>query len=103
MRVIERNMLSSIARKENFKSGNTQVIFIDKENFEVRLHGNKIAVGNVNEKSVRISHAGWETNTTKSRLNALLAVNSINQRNFVWYLDNEKEFNNWEGEFALNI
>lgn len=103
MRVIEKRMLNAIAKGKSFKSGNTQVIFTDKDNFEVRLHGNKIAVGNVSEKSVRISHAGWETNTTKSRLNALLSVNSINQRNFVWYVDNEKEFNDWEEVFALNI
>ena len=103
MRVIERNMLSSIAKGKRFKSGNTQVAFIDKDNFEVRLHGNKIAVGNVSEKSVRISHAGWETNTTKSRLNALLATNSINQRNFVWYVDNEREFESWAEDFKLNI
>ena len=41
----------------------------------------------------QIINAGWFSNTTKERLNALPNVH-ITQKNWVWYL-NEKE---WNGE-----
>jgi hypothetical protein len=59
----------------------------------LRLHGNAIAYKyNDPEKMLSITNAGWQSNTTKERLNALPNV-SIKQKNFVWYL-NGKE---WDG------
>ncbi len=57
---------------------------------ELKLFGNTIAykIG----QDIFISNCGWESNTTKERLNALPNV-SIQQKNFVWYL-NGKE---WDG------
>ncbi len=57
------------------------------------LHGNIIAKI-VKGVGLFITNAGWATNTTKDRLNALPNV-SIQQKNFVWYL-NGKE---WDGEW----
>ena len=45
------------------------------------------------ERTLSITNAGWESNTTKERLNGLDGV-SIQQKAGIWYL-NGKE---WEGE-----
>lgn len=49
------------------------------------LHGNEIAKFDDNGK-LWITNAGWSSNTTKERLNALPGV-SIGQKNYVWYLN----------------
>lgn len=57
------------------------------------LHGNKIA--EKREDGLYITNAGWSSNVTKERLNAIPNVN-IYQRNFNWFL-NGKE---WNGEWT---
>ncbi len=56
----------------------------------VWLHDNLIASINWATQCIAISDAGWQTNTTKSRLNALLQGLGnrahIHQKNFVWHL-----------------
>lgn len=56
------------------------------------LHGNKIA--QFRDGTLWITNAGWQSNTTKERLNGLNGV-SISQKDFVWFL-NGKE---WNGEW----
>lgn len=57
----------------------------------VRLHGNEIAAIRPIEGTVRVSDCGWQTNTTKSRLNALISAltkhghdGGISQKNGEW-------------------
>ena len=57
----------------------------------VRLHGNEIAAIRPIEGTVWISDCGWQTNTTKSRLNALISAltrhghdSGISQKNGEW-------------------
>ena len=57
------------------------------------LHGNKIA--EKRDGALWITNAGWNTVTTKERLNGLDGV-TIFQRKHVWYL-NGKE---WCGEWV---
>ena len=57
------------------------------------LFGNRIAERRVD--GLYITNAGWQSNTTKERLNALPNV-SINQKRGVWFL-NGKE---WDGTWA---
>ena len=63
----------------------------------LKLHSNTIAYRSKSDGKVYISNCGWETNTTKMRLNYLLyKYNSplqIRQKNFVWYLGNDV----WDG------
>ena len=79
------------------KQGNCQVtMFSDLTNNkhwkEVRLHGNKIAHIDYNNKSVRISDCGWQTVTTKAALNRVLQQlglpNGIYQKKHIWYISN---------------
>ena len=95
MRKIERNMNTAIKSQKNWSSGNTQVI-TDGGMSRVFLHGNHIAnvfddVANGNVKTiVQLFDGGWQSNTTKSRLNALLdefaTGFSVFQKNWVWFV-----------------
>lgn len=60
----------------------------------MKLHGNAIAYRyNDPLKTLSITNCGWESNTTKERLNAIEGV-GISQKAGIWYL-NGKE---WDGE-----
>ena len=88
MRKIEQQMNNAIKANQDFKSGNTQVITIEGVSF-VYLHGNQIA--SIDDDSMTIYDGGWQSNTTKSRLNALcdefcIAGEGVFQKNFTWYV-----------------
>lgn len=79
-----------------FRRENMSVTINDSGTVCLKLHGNIIALRNYDGK-VYIRNCGWETQTTKERLNYLLyAFNSdlkITQRKFVWYLGDKP----WDG------
>jgi hypothetical protein len=89
MRKIESQMNAAITNSKDWKSGNTEVTNIDGVSY-VYLHGNKIAeVGN---SFIRLFDGGWQSNTTKSRLNALLSAHGlpgegIFQKKFEWFIN----------------
>ena len=95
MRKIEQQMNRAIANKADWASSNTRVEFNDSTNCSsVFLHGHNIATFDHNLKAVKISSCGWQTNTTKSRLNAILSEVkygcSVFQKQFNWFVS----FNN---------
>lgn len=69
---------------------------------KIWLHGNAIARRNENG-SIEISSAGWQSNTTKERLNGLLYKLGLNiyisQKNWQWYLGGE-EFSTGRGQWT---
>jgi len=88
MRKIESQMIEAINGNKNWKSGNTEVV-TNMGVSTVYLHGNKIAL--VDDTSLTIFDGGWQSNTTKSRLNALceeycIAGEGVFQKNFLWYV-----------------
>lgn len=93
MRKITEQMLEAFINNRSKKIGNTEVIASEHKTV-LLLHGNLIAESNV--EGLFIQNLGWETNTTKERLNSLPGV-SIHQKNWKWYL-NGKE---WNGERML--
>ena len=72
-----------------FSSGNTTVVQNDRD-MDVFLHGNHIASLCKISMDLRLFDGGWQSNTTKSRLNALLdefgGGDRVIQKDFVWYL-----------------
>ena len=104
MRKLETNMNNAIRAKKNFSSSNTTVqtftFFNSKdvycEESKVFLHGNHIAnvfddvVNGDVKKVVQLFDGGWQTVTTKSRLNALLdefaTGFSVFQKNWDWFV-----------------
>jgi hypothetical protein len=89
MRKIEREMNAAICENRNWKSGNTEVIADHDGVSRVYLHGNKIA--EIGDDFVQIFDGGYQSATTKSRLNAILSEHGIKgecvfQRNFKWFV-----------------
>ena len=80
MRKVTRETCAAFMAGNHLKIGNTE-----STGDELLLHGNCIAkrVNGV----VLISNAGWETVTTKERLNGLEA--GISQKNFIWHRKDE--------------
>ena len=72
-----------------FSSSNTTVVQNDRD-MDVFLHGNHIASLCKISMDLRIFDGGWQSNTTKSRLNALLdefgGGDRVIQKDFTWYL-----------------
>jgi hypothetical protein len=91
MRKIEREMNAAISNNVDWQKDNTTVTF-DAETGEskVYLHGNHIA--DVGDNYIRLFDGGWQSNTTKSRLNAILsehgeAGDCVFQKNFDWFVN----------------
>ncbi len=91
MRKIERQMCDAVQGNRNWSSANTSVTF-DKETHtsSVYLHGNLIAT--VTDNDMTIYDGGWQSNTTKSRINALcdafcVSGEGVFQKDFQWYVN----------------
>lgn len=92
MRNIDEKMCAAVAAHKNFKLSNTEVVASEDGNVYVYLHGNKIYMEVDGKES--FSLAGWNTNTTRSRLNALGV--SVSQKNFApMYNGKEIDCNKW--------
>jgi hypothetical protein len=89
MRQITKEAASAFGNNREFSKSNTQVK-VDERSTRLRLHGNLIAEKIGNE--LFIDSCGYETATTKERLNGLWGVHII-QRKGKWFL-NGKE---WDG------
>ena len=89
MRQIEAKMNKAMRHFLPFSSGNTTVVQHRNE-MEVFLHGNHIATLCKISMDLRFFDGGWQSNTTKSRLNALLdefvPSMGVFQKDFVWYV-----------------
>ena len=93
MRKIESQMNRAIRGQRNWTSGNTTVFTTDNGlESTVYLHGNHIATFDHVHQNLYIFDGGWQSNTTKSRLNALCyEFNTgfkVIQRDWTWYLQN---------------
>ena len=91
MRKIEKQMNNALRTFSNWSSGNTTVTST-KEEMLVHLHGNHIATVNKATMTINLFDGGWQSNTTKSRLNAILSEFrygdcSVFQKNFTWFLN----------------
>jgi len=94
MRKIESQMIAAIKSETDWKSGNTKVVnfFNDGDKCVVSsvfLHGNKIA--EITDNDMTIFDGGYQSTTTKSRLNALCSEfcvtgEGVFQKNFQWYV-----------------
>ena len=87
MRVIERQMNHAISQEIDWKKDNTQVVNIEGVSF-VYLYNNLIAM--VGDTWLELFDGGHQSNTTKSRLNAILSAHGngerVYQKNFNWFV-----------------
>ena len=92
MRKIERSMNTAISECIDWHQGNTRVTFSPESNeSHVYLYDRRIA--SVGEDYVRLYSGGFQTATTKSRLNSLLIEHGcqdrVYQRGGRWYVESE--------------
>tara|TARA_Y100001972_G_scaffold103843_1_gene130421 strand:+ start:1281 stop:1565 length:285 start_codon:yes stop_codon:yes gene_type:complete len=93
MRKITEDAIRAFRNRQEFKRGNTEVRVFGHL-CQLRLHGNVIAEDKDGE--LWITSAGWESNTTKERLNGFPTV-SIHQKDYQWFLNGHA----WDGEWIL--
>lgn len=90
-RKIELELIAAVLNGRNYAKANTQVVH-DNGRAYVYLHGHNIA--QVFDDYLLLNDCGYQTATTKSRLNALLhgvgAEAGIYQKKFTWYLAGAK-------------
>jgi len=100
MRKIEQQMNRAIVNRNNWSNSNT---FVEYNSFTdcstIVLHRTAIAVYDHKNQALKLNTGGWQTNTTKSRLNAILDEvmygASVFQRQFNWFLS----YNNQTHDF----
>jgi len=92
MKKVTRQAINAFTNNENFNGSNT-IVRHENGTTKMFLFGNMIA--KKEDGKVYITNAGWESNTTKERLNAIQGV-SIQQKNFVWYLNGKQ----WDGKLT---
>ena len=90
MRKIEREMCDAVQGNRNWKNANTEVkIDLETKVSSVYLYGKLIAT--VSDDDMIIFDGGVQSNTTKSRLNALcnefcITGECVFQKDFAWYV-----------------
>jgi hypothetical protein len=93
MRAITKQSIKAFMNAEPFKKSNMEVEVLPNVTV-LKLFGNRIAYRyNDPERTLSITNCGWNTATTKERLNALPDV-SIQQVRGEWFLNGRK----WNGE-----
>ncbi len=88
MRKIESLMNNAITKGIDFKLDNTEVVNFTNHS-DVFLHGNLIA--RIGETWMELFDGGMQSNTTKSRLNAILRAHGLPgecvfQKNYEWFV-----------------
>ena len=85
-------MNRAVVNKNDWSNSNTRVEYNSNTDCStVYLHNNRIATVDHNTNALKLSSCGWQSVTTKSRLNAILqeliAGASVYQKQFNWFLN----------------
>ena len=109
MRKLERQMNFAISNKADWSVHQILKLNITTQQIAVSiyLHGHQIATFDHNLKAVKLSSCGYETNTTKSRLNAILEEVKygckVFQKNWDWFVNyNDQTASFWDGMILLD-
>jgi hypothetical protein len=96
MRKITGEAVDAFLSGRNYKKDNTEVV-VQGNKVTMLLHDNKIAMVGAfdSHPELRITTGGWDTNTTKERLNGLPGV-QVNHSDHKLYLNGKK----WDGEWT---
>ena len=98
-------MIAAVNGNKNWSSGNTQVV-TNCGVSTVYLHGNKIAL--VDDTSLTVFDGGYQSKTTKSRLNALInefcnaVTDGIFQKDYLWFIRDNKEVKDFVSGYVFD-
>ena len=106
MRKIEQQMNRAIVNKNDWSNSNTVVDYNSNTNCStVVLHRTAIATYDHNNQALKLNTGGYTSNTTKSRLNAILqgiiGCASVYQRNWNWFLNYNNVTHNFNDGMIL--
>lgn len=96
MRKITELAASAFHSGVDFSQSNTTVRNDIHGNTVLSLHGHTIAI-KYNDGSIFVNDAGWQTNTTKERINGIIdttlnsVISRVYQRDYTWYVDTDSE------------
>ena len=106
MRKIEIEMNAAIQNNIDWQKDNTSVHFDPETGVSiVRLHGSKIA--EVTDNDMTIFDGGYQSKTTKSRLNALITefcnavTDGVFQKNYQWFVRDNNEVKQFTGSYTF--
>ena len=90
MRKIEQQMNRALVNRNNWAGSNTSVSYNENTDCSsVYLHGHQIATLDHKNQALKLSSCGYQTVTTKSRLNAILDEIDygckVFQKNWNWF------------------
>ncbi len=110
MRVVEKRIVEAMRQGLSFKQGSTRVVteeLAGERVTSVYLHGHLIATVDLWNSCLRLTDAGYQTVTTKSRLNAILSAFVpacyIQQVKGVWWLQQGGHRILWEGTHGFTV
>ena len=98
----------ALSNKSDWAGSNTQVNYNENTNCsQVFLHGHQIATFDHSTKAIKLNSCGYETVTTKSRLNALLEEVKygarVFQKQFDWFVKyNDDTASFWDGMILID-
>ena len=106
MRQIEQQMIDAIKQRKDWKKDNTAVYYDSTIGItSVHLHCNHIA--SISDEEVEVYDGGWQSNTTKSRLNAIINglcdgfTCSVYQHKFEWFITDDKLIHQFENGYTF--
>ena len=108
MRKIERQMNFALSNKGNWAGSNTSVSYNSNTNCSsVYLHGHQIATLDHSTNALKIDSCGYQTVTTKSRLNAILQEVKggcrVFQKQWDWFVSyNNQTQSFWDGMILID-
>ena len=107
MRKIETLMNRAIVACKNWKLDNTEVLYNQEQDVnEVYLYNKLIA--RVGDTWIQLFDTGYQSNTVKSRLNALLLMNGsddcgrVYQKDFQWFYSDSQQTIPFSNGMVLN-
>jgi hypothetical protein len=97
MRKITEKSVGCFMNATKFSEGNTsvevQIVGVNARVVMLKLHGNTIAEKHENPHRIIITTCGWNTQTTRERLNGIPGVSTYTRKGQL-YLNGEK----WDGK-----
>ena len=91
MKNISFESIDALMKGKHFSKSNMMVLQHHNGNRSMYLHGNEIVTYKPDDHLLILNNCGWQSNTTKERLNSTLQMFNVDaliyQKNYVWYIE----------------